>query len=322
MGKLKSILVTGGAGFIGSNLVDRLSNSELLITILDNFDDYYDPQQKHRNLENALKRDNVNLVIGDIRDKDCVVSIVAENQIDTIIHLAARAGVRPSVSDPLLYESINLNGTINVLEAARTGHIKKLVFGSSSSVYGYDSTPPFKETEACHCQASPYAVTKRAGELYCETYSYLYNLPIVSLRFFTVFGPRQRPEMAIHKFFRAICHDQEIPIYGSGDFCRDFTYIDDIVNGIISAIKIDREGHAIVNLGTTHTITVNDLIAAIEDVIGKKAKRSYQNAQPGDMQITHADISYARQLLNYQPRTELKRGLQLFWEWYQHEFLS
>ncbi len=319
MAQLAHVLVTGGAGFIGSHLADRLAECYQSITILDNFDPYYDPEQKRRNIADVLLRPNVSLKIGDIRDAAFVEDVLRERQIDGIVHLAARAGVRASLLDPLLYSSVNIDGTITLLEAARRLKVKTFIFGSSSSVYGQDTPVPFRESAPCGQPASPYAATKRAAELLCYTYWDLYKLPIVVLRFFTVYGPRQRPEMAIHRFFSMILRREKIPVYGHGVLLRDFTYVDDIVRGIESALRLDQPGYDVFNLGTTHQITVNLLIQKIEQVTGISAQKEYLAQQPGDMESTWADISRAQKFLNYAPQVQIDDGLHRFWHWFQQE---
>ncbi len=322
MGKLQHIMITGGAGFIGSHLVERLAETGRDITIFDNFDPYYDPILKRKNIRFSLSKENVSLVEGDIKNQALVDSIVRDRKIDGIIHLAARAGVRSSIIDPLSYESTNIGGTTNLLETARKYGIKQFIFASSSSVYGSDSIPPFKESAPCTQPTSVYAATKRAGELMCRTYFSLYRLPVVCLRFFTVYGPRQRPEMAIHKFFGMIQNGEEIPVFGKGKLLRDFTFVEDITDGVISAINLDQHKFEIINLGTTQTIVINDLIKKIENILNKTARKNYLPQQPGDLDVTRADISYAQKVLNYNPKTTIEEGLMSFWEWYQTEFIN
>ncbi|OQY28116.1 MAG: epimerase [Candidatus Cloacimonetes bacterium 4572_55] len=317
---MNRILVTGGAGFIGSHLTDQLAKDDVTkIVVVDNFDPYYDPSRKRKNIQSALKKKNVVLIEGDIRDSDFMDSVFRDHNIETVVHLAARAGVRASIDEPLVYQSVNIRGTLTLLELARKYDVRQFVFSSSSSVYGADSAHPFREDAACARPTSPYAATKRACELLCYTYSSIYELPIIALRFFTVYGPRQRPEMAIHKFFRLVTGGRKIPIFGLGKLVRDYTYIDDLIAGITAAIHIQTKRFDIVNLGTTHTLTINDLVDKIEQITGEQAKRKYLPEQLGDLRSTQADISHARDLLNYNPKVTIEEGLEKFWDWYQSE---
>ena len=309
------LLITGAAGFIGSHLTERLLDAGHNVVGLDNFDDFYAPKIKQKNIAHCLKNKKFQLIKGDIRDSETVEKIVS-NGIETIIHLAAKAGVRPSIAMPLLYADVNINGTMTMLEAAKKFNIPKFIFASSSSVYGNNEKVPFSENDNVDYPISPYAATKKACELICHTYHHLYCTSISCLRLFTVYGPRQRPDLAIHKFAKLIKTDNPIEVYGDGNMSRDFTYIDDIIDGIIAAI--DRcNGFNIYNLGESNTITVNDLIAAIEKTIGKKALKNYAPAQPGDVIRTFADIRKAREQLGYDPKTTIEQGLAKFYDWFK-----
>ncbi|MFQ5877233.1 MAG: GDP-mannose 4,6-dehydratase [Acidobacteriota bacterium] len=314
---MPSILVTGGAGFIGSHLVERLLADGRDVVALDSFDDFYDPNLKRRNVEYLRGRPAYHLIEGDIRDDRLVESVFDSHPIDVVVHLAARAGVRPSIRQPLLYSDVNVNGTVVLLEACRRHRIGKFLFGSSSSVYGNQSSVPFTEKDAADHPISPYAATKRAGELLCAAYHALYRLNIFCLRFFTVYGPRQRPEMAIHKFTRLIDRGLPLPRFGDGSTQRDYTYISDIIGGIASAI--DRvQGYEIINLGGSKTTRLADLIAMIERGLGKTAIIEPESEQPGDVRATWADVSKAGRLLGYAPRVPIEEGLSRFISWYRN----
>jgi UDP-glucuronate 4-epimerase len=311
----RRFLVTGGAGFIGSHLVDRLLSSDpAKILVIDNFDDFYHPSFKRENIANHLGHPDYRLVEADIRNYAALKQIFSEEPIDIIIHLAAKAGVRPSVSDPRTYQDVNVAGTLNLLDLAQRNGVRKFIFGSSSSVYGPSATPPFKE-DAPLSPISPYAATKAAGELFAHTFSHLHEMNIVCLRFFTVYGPRQRPDLAINKFARLITSKQPIPVYGDGTSERDFTYIDDILQGLMAAIDYDASSFEIINLGESRTITVNHMIELLEQALGEKAIVEQRPPQPGDMPLTHADISKASRLLNYQPTTPIEMGIGKFVDW-------
>jgi len=313
---VKKVLVTGGAGFIGSHLCEKLLKEGYFVINLDNFNNYYDPKIKWRNIQNALKSTNYALYVGDIRDNKILNQIVGEHRkIDIIIHLAAMAGVRNSLKDPVEYVSVDIGGTVNILEFARKQNVEKFVFASSSSVYGKNSKIPFSEDDPLEGQVSPYATAKRAGELYCKTYSELYDIPIVVLRFFTVYGPRQRPEMAIHLFTRNILEGKPIPVFGDGSSARDYTYIDDIVEGIHRSILYNKTVFKTFNLGNSKTIKLSELIELIENATGKKAVIKRKNNQPGDVPFTQASIDSAKLLLGYQPNTEIEYGIRRFLVW-------
>ena len=308
------ILVTGGAGFIGSHLVEKLLGAGHQISILDDFNDFYDPQIKRANLAAVL--DKIAVHEADLRDARAVNEVFHREEFDTIIHLAARAGVRPSIGQPQLYYDTNVGGTLHLLEAARTAGIERFIFASSSSVYGLARTIPFSEDLHLTQTVSPYAATKIAGEFFCSTYSHLYRMRIVALRFFTVYGPRQRPDLAIHHFTRRIWNGQPIDQFGDGTTRRDYTYIEDIIQGVMASLGYEGPLFDIFNLGESETIQLKDLIAAIEGALGRKAQINRRPEQPGDVPLTCADISKARRLLGYQPTTPLRIGLPRFIEWF------
>jgi UDP-glucuronate 4-epimerase len=312
-----SILVTGGAGFIGSHLLDRLAErDEQDIVCLDNFDPFYEESVKRGNIAAALAGGRVTLVEGDIRDDELVQQVFDRHEVTHVVHLAARAGVRPSIEQPQFYEEVNCLGTLNLLEAARTHDVQKFVFGSSSSVYGVNSKIPFTEDDPITQPISPYATTKRAGELHCHVYHHLYDLPIVCLRFFTVYGPRQRPDLAIHKFTRLMAEGEPIPMYGDGSSQRDYTYFSDIVDGIIAALERPLEWE-IINLGGSDPVQLSKLIELIAEAIGVEPEINQLPDQPGDVPITYADIDRARRLLDYEPRYPIAQGIGQFVEWYR-----
>lgn len=313
---MPTVLVTGNAGFIGSHVVERLLEQGHHVVGFDNLDPFYDPAVKRRNLAVVQHHPRFTFVEGDLRRRDQVDALFAGQRIDRIFHGAARAGVRPSLKDPLGYEEVNVRGTLHVLEAAVRHSVTNFVFASSSSVYGEQKKVPFAETDPVDGPISPYAATKKAGELLCYTYHHIYRLPVTCLRFFTVYGPRQRPEMAIHAFTRAIERGEPLSLYGDGSARRDFTYIDDIVAGVLAAL--DRpHPYEIINLGESETIEVRDLIRRLERVIGKPAVVSVLPPEPGDVPVTYADVRKARALLGYSPTTAVDVGLARFVEWYR-----
>ena len=315
---LKQILITGGAGFIGSHLVDRLlGEGGWQITVVDDFNDFYPPEIKHANIAEHVKAANYRLVDADIRDASTMAALFMEYRFDVIVHLAARAGVRPSLSEPKLYAETNINGTLNLLELAREHHIKQFVFGSSSSVYGINSKVPFAEDDRIHQPISPYASTKAAGELICHTYSHLYDIRCVCLRFFTVYGARQRPDLAIHKFSKLITEGKPIQVFGDGTARRDYTYVDDIIQGVRAAIDYDRSQYEIFNLGESQTTELSDLISLLERSLDMQAIIDRQPTQPGDVPITFADISKSKELLGYNPTTKIADGIPKFVEWFR-----
>ncbi len=312
---MSKILVTGGAGFIGSHVVERLLKSGRSVICLDNFDPFYDPQIKRRNLEWAQQQPAFILVEGDIRDEGLLKDLFARYEVDQIFHAAAKAGVRPSIQDPFIYEEVNVRGTLNLLACAVQKRVKNFVFASSSSVYGANTKVPFSEEDPVDQPISPYAATKKACELLCYTYHHLYNLPMTCLRFFTVYGPRQRPEMAIHKFTHLMMRGEPIPIYGDGTSRRDYTYINDAVDAILRAL--DREGaFEAINIGESKTVSLLELVALLEEQLGKKARLKHLALQPGDVPETWADLKKARSLLGYVPCTDIRPGIQKFVEWY------
>ena len=309
------VLVTGGAGFIGSHLVERLLAEGHQVAILDDFNDFYDPEIKRGNI--AAVADKITVHRADLRDARAVREVFHREEFGTVIHLAARAGVRPSIGHPQLYYDVNVGGTLHLLEAAREVGIDRFIFASSSSVYGLAKTVPFSEDLHLTQTVSPYAATKIAGEFLCSTYSHLYRMRVVALRFFTVYGPRQRPDLAIHKFTRRIWKGEGIDQFGDGTTRRDYTYIDDIIQGVMASLGYDGPLFDIFNLGESETIQLKDLIAAIEAALGRKAKINLLPEQPGDVPLTCADIAKARRLLGYQPTTPLHVGLPRFIEWFQ-----
>ena len=308
------ILVTGGAGFIGSHLVEKLLAAGHEVAILDDFNDFYDPQIKHANIGAVAK--DVTMYHVDLRDDASVRNLFHREKFETVAHLAARAGVRPSIQQPQLYYDTNVSGTLHLLDAASVTGVERFIFASSSSVYGISKTVPFSEDQHLTQTLSPYAATKIAGEFLCSTYSHLYQMRVVALRYFTVYGPRQRPDLAIHQFTRRIYAGQPIEQFGDGATRRDYTYIDDVIQGTMAALKYDGPLFDIFNLGESDTIQLKDLIAAIENALGKKAKINRMPEQPGDMPLTCADISKARKLLGYNPTTRFSDGLPRFIEWF------
>lgn len=311
-----NILITGGAGFIGSHLSERLLERGDSVVLLDNLNDYYDPAVKRSNMQMSLDK-GARFEEGDILDDGFMEKVFSATQFDVVVHLAARAGVRPSLEQPLLYEEVNCRGTLNVLEAMRKREIKRLVFASSSSVYGNVKETPFREDARVDRPVSPYAATKAAGELYCHNYHHLYGISSTALRFFTVYGPRQRPDMAIHKFTRLIDQGEPVPFYGDGTTERDYTYYTDIIDGVEAAIDRDL-GFEIVNLGESRTTSLTELVGIIEKHLDKEANLDRQPMQPGDVTITCADVSKARKLLDYSPSTTVDEGVAKFVDWYKN----
>jgi UDP-glucuronate 4-epimerase len=310
------ILVTGAAGFIGSHVVESLVNLGYTVVGLDNFDNFYNPAIKRENVRTLNGENGCRIIEGDIRDSALLTSIFLENKVGMVVHLAARAGVRPSLQKPLFYENVNIGGTINLLEHSREYAVKRFVFASSSSVYGLNAKVPFREDDKVDYPTSPYAASKAAAELYCRTYSHLYDIPISVLRFFTVYGPRQRPEMAIHLFTKKIVAGEEISVFGDGTSKRDYTYIDDVVDGILRALFSTKRGFEIYNLGNSQPIALKYLIELLEKALNKKAIKKQIPVQPGDVPITFADITKAETDLGYRPGTTIEEGIELFTQWY------
>jgi len=313
-----AILVTGGAGFIGSHLTDRLLADGREVVVLDNFDPFYDEAEKLRNLEAAGRHRAFRLVRGDIRDPQAVEAAFDAFAVDRVVHLAARAGVRPSIEDPATYASVNLDGTVQVLEACRRRGVDRFVFGSSSSVYGNNEKVPFAEDDPVDRPISPYAATKRAGELLAHTYHHLFGMRIACLRFFTVFGPRQRPDLAIRKFATLMADGREIPVFGDGTTGRDYTFVDDIVEGVIRALD-HATGFHIWNLGGSHPVLLNDLVARLASGLSCVPILKRLPPQPGDVLRTWADVSRARRELDWEPKTSFDEGLDTFLAWFKSE---
>lgn len=312
------ILVTGGAGFIGSHLCESLLKKGNIVYNLDNFCDFYDPAIKWNNIKKAQQNSNYYLLEGDIRDQDLLTRVFSENEIDVVVHLAAMAGVRPSIANPQLYTEVNLNGTVNILECCRKYSVKKFLFASSSSVYGNNTKIPFAEDDSVDFPISPYAATKKAGELLCHTYHHLHDISIACLRFFTVIGPRQRPDLALHKFARKIADNKPIQVYGDGSSKRDYTYIDDIIDGIEKAIVyIEKElVYDVFNLGESKQVDLLHMIKTLEAEMYMVAEKEWLPMQPGDVQLTYADISKSKKVLNYAPQYPFEKGVKKFVEWF------
>lgn len=312
---MRRILVTGGAGFIGSHVVDRLvRDGNFAVTVLDVFNDYYNPSVKRDNIAQSL--DSITVEEGDICDASFIDAVFERGKFDAVIHLAARAGVRPSRMQPELYIDTNIKGTFNLLDATRKNGVKRFVFASSSSVYGLNEKLPFSEDDRIDQTISPYAATKISGEQLCSTYAHLYKIKMVCLRFFTVYGPRQRPDLAISKFTQLINQDKPIDRYGDGSTSRDYTYVEDIVQGIVASLDYDGKMFDIFNLGGSQTVTLNELIEMVENALGKKAMINEMPEQAGDLPRTYADISKAGRLLNFKPETPIQEGVQKYVEWY------
>ena len=317
---IRRVFVTGGAGFIGSHVAEGLLRQGAQLFVMDCLDDFYSQARKRANLSEIEKVGGFEFLEADICDESAVRAAVLKFQPDSVVHLAARAGVRPSILQPALYERVNVAGTLNLLEAARSAGVRKFVFGSSSSVYGESGNVPFCESEVQMRPISPYAATKQAGELLCYTYAHLHGLPSICLRFFTVFGPRQRPDLAIHKFVALIEAGCPIPVFGDGSSGRDYTYVEDIVGGVLAALEYEvkeKVAFDVFNLGNSHPVKLGELIEEIEAATGKSAVRETQPMQPGDVTLTWADISKAQARLGYKPQTSLSQGLERFVSWYR-----
>ncbi|MCB1195058.1 GDP-mannose 4,6-dehydratase [bacterium] len=310
------ILVTGGAGFIGSHLTEKLLGLNHSVCCIDNFNDYYDPQIKRKNIVPFLSSPQYKLYEEDIQNYPAMKKIFDQEKFHVVVHLAARAGVRPSLVDPDLYNRVNVVGTTHLLECSRLTSVNTFIFGSSSSVYGVNNKVPFSVDDKIDRPISPYAATKIAGEMLCHVYHHLYGMHITSLRFFTVYGPRQRPEMAIHKFAENIAQGEPIPFFGDGSSRRDYTYIDDIIQGILASIEKNYP-YEVFNLGNSNTISLKELVATIEQAIGKQAIIKQMDNQPGDVPITYADISYSEKMLGFSPSTNIYDGIKKFAAWFK-----
>lgn len=312
-----TILVTGGAGFIGSHLCGHFLSSDHQVISLDNFDDFYNPAIKEQNVSGLLKNENYELVHGDIRDAAVLKNIFEKNVVDCVVHLAAKAGVRPSIQQPVHYMDVNVNGTANLLEAMRLAGVRRFVFGSSSSIYGNQEKMPFSETDDVSRPISPYAASKHSGELLSYTYHHLYGMDVACLRFFTVYGPRQRPDLAIHKFTQLALASQPIPLYGDGGTRRDYTFVGDIVQGISKLISNHDWRYEVFNLGCGNPVTLLDMVKAVEQALGKPLEINFLEKQPGDVEQTHADIRKAQAFFGYQPTVSLQEGVRQFVEWFR-----
>ena len=317
---MQTFLITGAAGFIGSHLADKLLNEGNKVIVVDNFCDFYNPEIKENNVKHNLSNPNYKLYRADIRDRNELAKVFNENKIDVVIHLAAMAGVRPSIDNPIYYQEVNCMGTQNILEEMKLHNIKKLVMASSSSVYGNCKEVPFKENMIVDFAISPYAATKKANEVMTHVYHKLFDFNVIMLRFFTVFGPRQRPDLAINKFTRLMLNDEPIPMFGDGTTSRDYTYIDDIVDGIIKScnyVENNKDVYEILNLGNSSPVSLKEMINTIADVLGKTPNIQELPMQPGDVERTFADISKAKKLIGYNPKTSFKEGIENFVKWYK-----
>ena len=317
---MKTYFITGGAGFIGSTLTKKLLDNGNKVVVIDNFNSYYDPKLKEKNVQEFYQNSNYKLYKGDIRNREEVKKIFDENNIDVIVHLAAMAGVRPSIEDPVLYQEVNGLGTQIILEEAHLHDVMNLVMASSSSVYGNCKEVPFKENIIVDYAISPYAATKKANEVMAHVYHKLYHMNILMLRFFTVYGPKQRPDLAINKFTRLMLNNEEIPMFGDGSTSRDYTYIDDIVDGIIKSCAYattHNNVYEILNIGSNNPISLKEMIEIIGEELGVKPKIKELPMQPGDVDQTYADISKAKELIGYEPSTSFKEGIKKFIKWYK-----
>ncbi|MDR8393384.1 GDP-mannose 4,6-dehydratase [Aliifodinibius sp. S!AR15-10] len=319
---MRKVIVTGGAGFIGSHLVDRLLENGDRVICIDNFDPYYNRSIKENNINSHRMNNKYRLVEEDIRNLDTFRDKITED-IDVIVHLAAKAGVRPSVKDPVGFQEVNVMGTQNILEFAKERDVKQFIFASSSSVYGTNENVPWSEDDHVLKPISPYASTKVNGELMGHVYSELYDMQFLALRFFTVYGPRQRPDLAIHKFLRLMSNGEQITLYGDGSSRRDYTYIDDIIDGVMAAIDYTDSMYEIINLGNNRTVQLLELVEAIEEASGIEAdNKTHAPEVPGDVEQTWADVSKARELLGYNPNYNLYKGLKKFVQWYQNTSIN
>lgn len=317
---MKTFLITGGAGFIGSTLAERLLNENNKVIVIDNFCDFYDPRIKEKNIEKCLGNENYILYRVDIRNMNELEKIFNENKIDAIVHLAAMAGVRPSIENPILYQEVNGIGTQNILEQAKKHNINSLVMASSSSVYGNCKEVPFREDFVVDYAISPYAATKKSNEVMAHVYHKLYNMNIIMLRFFTVYGPKQRPDLAINKFTRLMLEGKKIPMFGDGSTSRDYTYVDDIVDGIIRSVNYVEENdnvYEIINIGNSSPVSLLEMINTIGEVLGVTPVIEKLPMQAGDVERTFADVSKAKKLLGYEAKTSFKDGIKKFVDWYE-----
>lgn len=318
---MKTYFITGGAGFIGSTLTERLLNEGHKVVTIDNFCNYYDPKLKEKNISSFMGNENYKLYKGDIRNRDDIKRVFDENKIDVVMHLAAMAGVRPSIEDPLLYQEVNGIGTQNILEEAKLHDVKKLVMASSSSVYGNCKEVPFNENMIVDYAISPYAATKKANEVMAHVYHKLNGMSIIMLRFFTVYGPKQRPDLAINKFTRLMLEDKEIPMYGDGSTSRDYTYVDDIVDGICKScdyVMNNDNVYQILNLGSNNPVSLKEMIEVIGKTLNIEPKINQLPMQPGDVDRTYADVSKAKELIGYEPKFSFEEGIKNFVEWYKN----
>lgn len=316
---MQTFLITGAAGFIGSHLADKLLNEGNKVIVVDNFCDFYNPEIKENNVKHNLSNPNYKLYRADIRDRNELAKVFNENKIDVVIHLAAMAGVRPSIDNPIYYQEVNCVGTQNILEEMKLHNIKKLVMASSSSVYGNCKEVPFKENMIVDFAISPYAATKKANEVMTHVYHKLFDFNVIMLRFFTVFGPRQRPDLAINKFTRLMLNNEPIPMFGDGTTSRDYTYIDDIVDGIIRScnyVENNNDVYEILNLGNSSPVSLKEMINTIAEVLNKTPNIQELPMQPGDVERTFADISKAKKLIGYNPKTSFQEGIENFVKWY------
>lgn len=319
---MKTFLITGGAGFIGSSLSEQLLNNNEKVIIIDNFCDFYNPNIKERNIDNIKNNTNFKLYKVDIRDRLSIKKVFDENKIDVVVNLAAMAGVRPSIENPILYQEVNCLGLQNILEEMKLHNVKNGVFASSSSVYGNGKEVPFRENMVVDYAISPYAATKKANEVMAHVYHKLYNMNIIMLRFFTVYGPKQRPDLAINKFTRLMIEGKEIPMFGNGNTSRDYTYIDDIVEGIIKSCEFclsNKNVYEILNLGNSNPISLIDMIRTIGETLEIEPKIEQLPMQAGDVETTFADITKAKKLIGYEPKTPFYNGIKKFVEWYKEE---
>ena len=317
---MSTYFITGGAGFIGSTLSEKLLKQGNKVIVIDNFCDFYNPKIKESNVKKLLENEKFKLYKADIRDRQAVKKIFDENKIDVVMHLAAMAGVRPSIENPVLYQEVNCLGTQNILEEMKLHNIKNGVFASSSSVYGNCKEVPFKENMIVDFAISPYAATKKANEVMAHVYHKLYNMNIIMLRFFTVYGPKQRPDLAINKFTRLMLENQEIPMFGDGTTSRDYTYVDDIVNGIIKSCEYtmnNKEVYEILNIGNSSPTSLKEMINTIAKTLNVEPKIKQLPMQPGDVERTYADIYKAKKLLGYEPKTSFEEGIKKFVDWYK-----